>query len=296
MPRALLVFLCVLLVSLVAFFSMRKPGSQQPMGTAGQPLRIVSLSPAMTEFLFAINLGDSIVGVAESCDYPEAAKNLPRVGGLGSTNLEALLALRPTLVVTTDFETDDTLRALKASGARVIEGHIATIPQMFASFATIAAATNRLPENAKLQRKMQGELDAISRNLADIPREQRPHIYIEVWHDPATTAGKLSFLDDVVDRAGAFNVAAEINQGYPIISPEKVIQWNPDVILLCNSAARGKGQKMMEARLGWDKIHAVTDHRVIDDIDLDLLIRPGPRLTEGIAGLYRRLYHLEKLP
>lgn len=256
-------------------------------------LRIISLSPAMTEALYEMDLGDCLVGVSEACNYPPEAKKLPQVGSLGMTNMETMLSLAPTMVVTTDFERDDTMQAIRSSGVQVVEGHIATIQQMFESFEKIGQLTGRPQQAATLVQKMKHDLAGIQMRFEATPIELRPRVYLEVWHDPITTAGSQSFMDDVLAHAGGTNAAHEINRDYPIISPEKVIEWNPQVVVLCDETTRGRGLEIIRGRIGWERIDAVKNNRVIDDLSMDLLIRPGPRLTQGIRQLCDRLYPSE---
>ncbi len=292
MMRRITILILSLLILFAAVLLGRmtlRNGAHAPRDDA-RPLRIVSLSPAMTEALYAMSLGDCLAGVSESCNYPPEAKKLPQVGALGSTNIETLLSLRPTLIVTTDFERDDTMQAIKASGAQVFEGHIATIPQMLESFEKIGQLTGRQSEAAALVQTIKHELAAIRLRFETVSPNQRPRVYMEVWHDPITTIGRNSFLDDVLAQSGGTNAAHEIDQAYPIISAEKVLEWNPDVIVLCDQTRKGRGQALLQERIGWQGIKAVKDRRIIDDLNIDLLIRPGPRLTQGMAQLADRLY------
>ncbi len=268
---------------------------QTPAHPTTQPtaLRIISLSPAMTEALYEMGLGDRLVGVSQACNYPPEATKLPQVGSLGMTNMETMLSLAPTMVVTTDFERDDTMQAIRSSGVQVVEGHIATIQQMFESFEKIGKLTGHPQQAATLVQKMKGDLAGIHARFAATPVERRPRVYLEVWHDPITTAGSQSFMDDVLAHAGGTNAAHEISRDYPIISPEKVIEWNPQVVVLCDETTRGRGLEIVRGRIGWERIDAVKNNRVIDDLSMDLLIRPGPRLTQGIRQLCERLYPTE---
>ena len=99
------------------------------------------------------------------------------------------------------------------------------------------------------------------------------------------TAGAGSFLDDLIRRAGGRNVAREIPAAYPRIDPEKVIAWNPEVILVAHGERPGEAAERLARHIGWSDVAAVRDRRVIDDIDADLLFRPGPRLVEGVKAL-----------
>jgi iron complex transport system substrate-binding protein len=106
---------------------------------------------------------------------------------------------------------------------------------------------------------------------------------------PLITAGGASFLDDLIARAGGVNVAHEISREYPIISAEKVIEWNPDIIIIPKMNPREETTVQLPQRIGWAGISAVREGRIIDDISPDLLFRPGPRLIEGVKALAARL-------
>ena len=103
------------------------------------------------------------------------------------------------------------------------------------------------------------------------------------------TAGAGSFLDDLIIRAGGRNAAHEINNAYARIDPEKVIAWNPEVILVAHGDHAGEAAERLSRHIGWSGVAAVRDRRIIDDIDADLLFRPGPRLVDGVKALAERL-------
>ena len=100
---------------------------------------------------------------------------------------------------------------------------------------------------------------------------------MEIDSHPLTTAGGKSFLDDLIVRAGGVNVAHEISQAYSSINPEKVIEWNPDIIIVAQMGRTGDAAVQLSRRIGWADITAVKNGRVIADIHPDLLFRPGPR-------------------
>ena len=137
---------------------------------------------------------------------------------------------------------------------------------------------------------MRADLEAIGRQYAAETRQHRPRVFVEIGDHPLVTAGAGSFLDDLIARAGGVNVAHEIRQGYPIVNPEKVIQWNPDVIVLTSMGRGGDAQSRLAERIGWANISAVKFGRIVHDLDPDLLFRPGPRLVDGTKALAARLY------
>lgn len=254
-------------------------------------LRIVSLSPNMTEMLFALNLQGSIVGVSNSCDYPPEAKNIESVGGFGVPSIEKLLALKPDLVITADFERADDAKILRKSGIEVLELKINSFQEMFGAMREIGRVTKKLRQAEEIITAMQKELEDVTRQYSGIVHEQLPRVFVEVWYDPITTTGATSFIDEVITRAGGINVAGEINQTYPHINPEKVIEWNPDVIIICYMVQKGLNPaSQISSRIGWAEISAVKNGRIIDDIPGDSILRPGPRLIEGVKILAQHLH------
>jgi iron complex transport system substrate-binding protein len=111
-----------------------------------------------------------------------------------------------------------------------------------------------------------------------------------LWDDPLTTVGGTSFLDDVISRAGGVNVAHELAQPHLRISAEKVIEWNPDVIVIAHIKRSAGSAAQIADRIGWSDMTAVKQGRIICDISPDLILRPGPRLIEGVKALAQRLH------
>jgi iron complex transport system substrate-binding protein len=254
------------------------------------PQRIVSLAPSVTEMLFALGLGDRIVGATDHCDFPPEAKKIPRVGGLGRPNVEKLLSLSPDIVIATDLERKDLAEALRRAGINVLELKIGNFAELFEAERKIGDAVGEPEAAARQVREMRAQLDAAAKLSAGVPRDRLPKVFIEVWSDPLITAGGRSFLDDVIARAGGVNVAHDLVQDYPTINPEKVVQWNPDVILLCYMTEAKDAAAQIAGRIGWGGIKAVREGRIIADISPDALLRPGPRLVAGVLQLAERLH------
>ncbi|MFA5271412.1 MAG: ABC transporter substrate-binding protein, partial [Candidatus Omnitrophota bacterium] len=122
-----------------------------------------------------------------------------------------------------------------------------------------------------------------------IPEGKKQKVFIEIWNNPLSTAGKKSFINELIELAGGNNIAYDLKSAYGSFSPEIVIKRNPDCIIL---AYMGKDnfKNELKARAGWNKISAVKNDRVYGDIDPDILLRPGPRITEGLREIYKKLY------
>jgi iron complex transport system substrate-binding protein len=252
-------------------------------------LRVVSLAPNVTEMLFLLGAGDSLVGVSEYCDYPPEAKRIERVGGFAAPNMEKLISLAPDLVATTQFERAEVGRALRERGITVMELRICNIDDMFAALRALGEAVDRAQAAEDAVARMQAELDAVAEQFRGAAVAKRLRVFVEIQDYPLMTIGGSSFVDDVVTRAGGINLTHDYPEDYPRISAEKIIEWNPDAILLPHGSQKGDAVKRLSSRIGWADIAAVKNGLVIDDIPDDLILRPGPRLIDGIKALAQRL-------
>jgi iron complex transport system substrate-binding protein len=284
-------FRLVLLALAVAAAAACGPRHAPP---AEGKLRIVSLAPNVTEILFALGLGDHIIGVTDACDYPPAVKLIPPVSGFGTPNAENLLALKPDLIISSGLEKPELLGILQQAGIRLVNvqphGFMADFPELFDAIRAIGEATGRTAEARALVDQMQAELDAVAAHVAAIKESRRPRVFVEIEESPLMTAGRGSFLDDLIARAGGRNVAHEIKTAFPRINPEQVVAWNPDVILVAHGNAPGEAAKRLAGHIGWSQVAAVRQRQIIDDINPDLLFRPGPRIVDGVKQLAERLH------
>ena len=277
------VVLAVVLAGLVLLRGNPVP----PKNTNSDGLRIISLAPSITEMLFALEAGDSIVGATEYCNYPLEAKDIERVGSFGPPNIEKLLSLSPDIVISTKIPDTDVCRLLSKNGIELLEVKIYDIETMLNGFRILGHVVSKSEQAEKLITEMQTELNVIRQQYS---KEQLTKVFIEIWNDPVTTAGGTSYIDDVITQAGGINVAGDISQDYPCINPEEVIHWNPDVIITCYMGGDGHSPEQMAKRIGWSEISAVKSGRIINDFPSDLILRPGPRLIEGVKALAEILH------
>ena len=292
-PKSLwttLLTICLVGGELVTFGCSRGAPHDKP--TNGR-LRIVSLAPSVTEILFALALGDSVVGATDHCNYPPEAVSVERVGEFGKPNLEKVLALSPDLVIAAGLEREEVAVVLRRSGIRVLDVRIRNFEELFDAIRQIGEAVNRFQQAEGIVARMRAELEAVTAQNGTTPRGRRPKVFVEIEDHPLMTAGGTSFLDDLIVRAGGVNVAHEIPQAYTIINPEKVIEWDPDIIIVVKMGRPGDAAVQLSRRIGWADISAVKNKNVIDDIDPDLLFRPGPRLIDGVKTLAVRLHKPE---
>ena len=277
---------CLLTLCLLsAGCSPRKP---EP-GTPGGKPRIVSLSPSITEILCAVGAAECLVGRSSYCDYPaEAVKSVPMVGDFCSPSLEKLVAVRPTLVLevdSADSATDRHLAALGIPVRRIACGRLDDIPR---AIREIGGCAGRGPEAERLAAEFEADLERLRRQQP-APTEC-PLVFVEIWPDPLMTAGKDSFIAELVRLAGGRNAGDRLAREYAPVSAEWLVACNPDVVLCLNDAPSSRNPlPAWRKRNGMSVLCAVQSGRVLGGFNLDVMLKPGPRVLQSVAELRRAL-------
>ena len=254
------------------------------------PRRIVSLAPNITEILFALGLGDRVAGVTRYCDYPPAALAVEKVGGLLDPDLEKIRSLRPDLVVAFRGNPWDAIGRLRGLGARVfvldIGKSLADVPR---TIATLGRITLRDAEAAALVRALDDKARALDRALAAVDRT--PKVFVELQGLGLSTCGGASYLNDLLERAKGVNVAAAVPRDWLEYSRERLIQDDPDVILVLarSDADFARARDWFSTQGGLKDIRAVRAGRVLR-LDENAASRFGPRLYDTLAEIARLLH------
>ncbi len=249
----------------------------------------VSLAPSTTEILFALGLEERISGVSSYCNYPPRAADKTRVGDFSHPNLEVILALKPEYIFCTGLEQAPTVARLKALGFRVYCADPAGVEELLRTIRDIGAITGKEARAREVIAEIRSGLAASAEKAELIPERNRVKVFIEIWHDPLMTAGKGSFVDELIKLAGGVNIAHGVRRPYCNFSAEQVAALDPGCIILAYMDQRD-AVRIMETRFGWENIKAVRNRRVFNDINPDLILRPGPRVAEGVRELYKRMY------
>ncbi|ANS73563.1 cobalamin-binding protein [Paenibacillus yonginensis] len=252
------------------------------------PERIISIAPSETESLFALGLGDQIVGVTDIDDYPEEAQSKPKVGGY-ELNTEAIVAAKPDVVFAAGITSADTIKGLRDLGIKVFQFNPKTVEAIIQDLQQYGQITDHQAEAAQLTAKMESELAQVTDKAKSLSDEQKKKVYIEF--SPGWTVGKGEFMDELITLSGGINVAGDTT-GWNEINEETIIKANPDVILYANSVIDDKNQtldQIIKARAGWDQITAVKEGRIVG-LDDNLLSRTGPRITEGLLEVAKAIY------
>jgi iron complex transport system substrate-binding protein len=257
------------------------------VSVAARPARIVSIGPSNTEFLFALDAGDRVVGVDDFSDQPAPAARIDKVGGV-KVNIEKVVSLRPDLVVSVKFS-DGTIERIAATGIPVL----VVDPQNIGDVSRTAILLGRIvgADGNALAALVDQKLQLVKTRVA--AATTRPRVFHEVDASDATkpfTVGPGSYIHDLIALAGGINVAANAGSAYPQISLEEVVRADPEVIVL-GDADYGTTVEQVATRPGWSGMSAVKNKRVFPISD-SLVSRPGPRVGDA-AEAYAKLLHPE---
>ncbi|HOW97582.1 MAG TPA: cobalamin-binding protein [Kiritimatiellia bacterium] len=254
-------------------------GGQEPSLTA------VSLAPSLTELVFALGLGDRLVGRSSACDYPPEALALPVLGDFGRPNQEALLAAHPDLVLATDLEKPGLRGYLEGQGIKVLVLSCENWTGLLDTGRAVARELGDAEAGIRWAQDMEVRRTAIEQRANTFwAGRERPSVYIEIWSDPPMTAGKESFANDLVTLAGGRNIGAALDRSYANASSEWILAQDPDVIVLAYMTTNAAAERLAQ-RPGWDRLRAVREDHVCAGINPDWLLRPGPRMLDGAEAL-----------
>ncbi|MBB6734305.1 ABC transporter substrate-binding protein [Cohnella zeiphila] len=265
-------------------------GTGQSFTFEKAPERIVSTSPAETEILFALGLGDKIVGVSDYDNYPAETKDKTKVGSITKPNEETLVGLTPDFVVTGISMPSEVVQKLRGLKLSLFQTNPKTVDDIMNDILTFGRITDRQTEAEQIVASMKADVQKVKDAVAGVKPEDKKKVYVEFA--PGWTVGKGEFMDELIQIAGGVNVAGD-TEGWNQISEEKIVQANPDVILFTLGVTDDQSGKSLEevirGRSGWDKIKAIQDNRVIG-VDQDVLSRPGPRIAEGLLAVAKAIY------
>jgi len=242
------------------------------------PQRIISLTPHLTELLFAVGAGEQLVGVDSASDYPPAALQLPRIGDFSRVNLERVLAAKADLVVAW------------AGGNRAADIH--QLKRMgLPVLLTDARRLDDVPRLLRLLGKATGHAvqgEAAARAFADRVRAIQPEqpvtvkqvrVFYQIWDRPLMTVGSEHWISDALLLCGGNNVFDDLRAASPVVSREAVLQRAPDIVIVGSDTPDMRGQWQ-----GFAALPAVKNNAFLR-VNADLLHRPTPRLLDGVEEL-----------
>lgn len=248
------------------------------------PERIVSLVPSITENLFALGVGDKVVGVTTWCNYPLEAAERVAVGDAFNLNLEVLLSLEPDLVVGDDTLVHSYLEQLTELGIPVFAVAPTNLQEVMDSLVSLGEAVGAEEQGERLAGEMAHRLDSL---LASVPSGKKPRVFVEIWNEPLSTVGPGSFIDELISLAGGENIAADTGNPWPQFSEELVIARDPEVLILTNF-----NKDDVLNRTAWQDLSAVRSGRIYE-VDSDIYVRTTPRLLDALEELIEIFHSIE---
>lgn len=276
--------LCLLLPLVGGCGRSPQPAVPEDSHETTAPVRVVSLAPNLTEMICAIGAADRLVGRTNVCDYPaDALRGVPVVGGFGAPSLERLVEARPTLVVEVDLADESVARKIRHLGMAHRRVPCRTLADIPVALRTLGALLGC--EAAAEAQATAFEADLARLRAALPPAAERPTVYAEIWGDPAMTAGKDSLVGELITLAGGRNLGDAFSRDYVQVSTEWVIKEDPAVILCFYELAGTSPRAAVARRTGWGLMRAVRAGSVHDGFDINLVLKPGPRVLQSVPLL-----------
>jgi iron complex transport system substrate-binding protein len=269
-------------------------GPASPDAPADQPTavpgRIVSMAPDLTETLYAMGLQDRIAAITSDSDYPPAAAGKPRVGTFWQPNIEAVIAVKPDLVMTEAFEQHRHLvQRLRRMGYRCLSFNIERMDDLFAAMESIGTAAGQSAEAADLIAALRGRMERVRSIVAG---RDRPRVLWVVQREPLRVAGLDTFVNGIIDWAGGRNALGPTLHKYPPIGAEQVIASNVQAIVEPMMTSSDAETQRRAAIAYWNRftnVPAVAGKRIYV-IDGDIVSRLSPRMVDGIEAVAQCLH------
>ncbi len=258
---------------------------EEALAKTGQ--RIISLVPSITEELYLLGAEEKIVAVTNYCDYPPQAKKKEKVGTLLEPNIEKILSLKPDFVLTSLAAQDrNTVNRLKKMGINTFTfrevKHFADISHDFLLLARMVGEEKKAKQFLLAKKR---EIKSLRQKVEELPKTK---VFLELGAKPLMTAGKNTFIDEIINSAGGLNIFQVTNFEYPRVSLEEVVRCNPEVIILATM-----GEITEQESTFWQKypnLEAVKRNRIYT-LDANIICRPTPvRYVEGLKKITEFLH------
>lgn len=256
-----------------------------------EPSKIITLSPSITETLFALGLGDKVEGVTSNDDYPKEATEKPKVGDM-NPNIEKIISLEPDFVMIDESSMSTAeagLAQLRDAGITVFVVPTAnSFDETYASIELIGKVTNKEDEAKKIVADMKAKIADVQQKINDSNVKERS-VFVETSDAPDIyTAGNNSYMQEMFDLIGANNIAKDGGENWYKIDAEAIVKGNPDVIIVKYDYVPNIVNKIKK-RDGFDTITAVKENQIVQ-VDDNLTSRTGPRLADGLEEIAKAIY------
>jgi ABC-type Fe3+-hydroxamate transport system substrate-binding protein len=248
------------------------------------PHRVICLIPSVVDVVYSLGVGADVVAISDFTKYPKEALQKPSIGLPLNPSIEAIVALRPDLVLGSgDLNVLESADSLQRLGIPVFMADPHGIEGIYASIISIGKALNRDAEAAALVARLRARLAAVKSSVADKPKLR---VFMAIWYDPVMTIGRKAFIGEIIEAAGGRSVTDDIAQEWPEISLESIVSRQPDAILFI------KGSKLtaeeLKIRPGWEHVKAVQQGHVyyVDD----RIQYPSPAAFDALEDLAKQFH------
>ncbi len=259
---------------------------------AAPATRIVSLAPSNTEALFALGVGDHLVGRDTYSDYPPEALDIENIGDpYASVNTEGIVTLEPDLVLAGGITSPDTVQQLADLGLTVYSTRVNTgLDDIYTDLLDIGTLTGRATEAQALVDDLKSRVEAVTAKTSTVT--ERPVVFYELdATEPSKpwTPGPNTFMSQLIALAGGVNAGDIAADQYAQLSLEQLVTQDPAIIVLGSATYGGQTPELVAQRAGWESIAAV-ENGAVYTFDDNLVSRPGPRVVEGLEALARLIH------
>jgi len=254
------------------------------------PQRIISLTPNITEILFALGLGDKVVGVTRFCDFPDEALKKEKIGGMVNPNLEKIKALDPDLIIGFRGNPLRTLERIRALRLPLFVLEMGTnIESLFVIIQKVGMVSHSERKAEALIQSLRERYESVLSSLREVKHE--PKVFLSLHGAGFWTCGKQSFLHDLILKAKGVNIAGRISRKWLNFNREQLIHENPEVIIVLSKSEEdfSKTRDWIKSEAHLEGIQAVLSDRIYF-LDENLATRPGPRLVDAFEALARLLH------
>jgi iron complex transport system substrate-binding protein len=247
------------------------------------PHRLICLTPSVTDAIYALGVGNDVVGVSEYTKYPPQARQKPSIGLPINPSLETIVSLHPDLVIGSVDLAPLNLNGFERVGLPVFLIKPVGIEGVYSSLLDLGKALNREIVAEKLVARLSARVNAVR---ARVEGKQRVRVFMLIWADPVMTVGKDAFITDLIWAASGESLTRNLPHEFPEISFETVVAMAPDSILLIRASAMSV--ENLEQRAGWDNLPAIRNRRLyyVDD----RLNLPSPVAIDALEDLARQFH------
>lgn len=256
---------------------------------ASPPNRVISLAPNITEMIYQLNVEDRLIGNTKFCYYPEAAKEITKVGDMLTFNYEKIVELNPDLIfITVEGNQKTAYKKLMDLGFKIFVSN----PRDYEGIKKTFTDLGNIFGKQKLAKNKIAKWDSTYNYIQTESQKLKPQtVMILVELSPIMIAGKNTFINGYIKTCNMKNFAEDVDMNYPVFSREVVLERDPDIIVYPSSGTETIST-LTETYPEWKELSAVKNNKVFF-VDRDLYFRPGPRFIEALNDFFSRLKETE---